>query len=287
MLGVLLVWFDVTMIKQVLEKYNLNTICQQAMCPNIRECWSNKAATFLLLGNVCTRNCRFCSVKTGTPTYIPDLKEAYNLANAVKELGLKYVVLTSVDRDDLKDSGAGHFAQTIKTIKKFNPNTLVEALIPDFNLNIIDLKRVIYAEPDILGHNIETVRDLSPKIRDKRADYDTSLRLLGLIKDINPDKITKSSLLLGLGETNSQVKESLHDLRNYNVDMIVIGQYLRPTRSQIPVQRYITPEEFEEYKVFAQDLGFSSVVSYRLARTSFRAFKQSIIQHNVNAGSQV
>ncbi|EKE02221.1 MAG: hypothetical protein ACD_20C00410G0007 [uncultured bacterium] len=258
-------------ITTISKRYDLHTICQEALCPNINECWSAKTATFLLMGEVCTRNCRFCSVKTGNPEGYLDNDEPYNIAKAVQDLGLKYLVLTSVDRDDLFDGGAEHFARTIREIKKLNDKVIVEVLIPDFKGSIDSLKNIIKSAPDIIGHNIETVERLTPLIRDKRASYEQSLNIHRTIKDINKKMLTKSSIQVGFGETQQEIISALKDLRKYKTDIITIGQYLRPTEKQISVQEYIKPEIFRKYEKYAQNLGFSCVVSAPLARSSYRA----------------
>ena len=265
-------------ITDISKKYNLNTVCQSALCPNINECWSAGTATFLLMGDICARNCRFCSVKTGDPQGRLNNYEPLNIAKAVQELNLDYVVLTSVDRDDLEDGGSGHIATTIKEIKKINDKISVEALIPDFAGNINALKKVICANPDVIGHNIETVERLSPKIRDKKASYRQSLDILKAVKEINPEIIIKSSLLLGFGETEPEIKKTLLDLKEHNVDIVTLGQYLRPSKKQLPVVEYIKPEKFKEYEDYAENLGFLYVISTPLARSSFMAgkyFKQA------------
>ncbi|OGI21607.1 MAG: lipoyl synthase [Candidatus Melainabacteria bacterium RIFOXYA12_FULL_32_12] len=258
-------------ITSISHKYNLYTICQEALCPNINECWSAKTATFLLMGEICTRNCLFCSVKTGNPKGYLDNNEPYNIAKAVKDLDLKYVVLTSVDRDDLEDGGSQHFAKTISEIKKINGKALVEVLIPDFKGNIEPLKNIIQAKPDVIGHNLETVKKLTPMVRDKRASYELSMRILKSIKDISNNILTKSSLQVGLGETELEIKQALRDLKEHKVDIVTIGQYLRPTEKQIPVQDYINPEIFEEYEIYAKNLDFLYVISGPLVRSSYKA----------------
>lgn len=258
-------------ISSVSKKYSLHTICKEALCPNINECWSAKTATFLLMGNMCTRNCRFCNVKSGIPESLPDKNEPANIANAVKELGLKYVVLTSVDRDDLPDFGAKHFANVIKEIKNINPDILVEALIPDFEGHTRYLEKVILAKPHVLGHNLETVENLSPKIRDRRANYNTSLYLLKTIKEIAPNILTKSSIQLGFGETEIEVKKTLADLRVNRVDIVTIGQYLQPSEKQLPVVEFINPDKFKEYKEYGENLGIPVVLSTPLVRSSYKA----------------
>jgi len=262
-------------MRAVLDRHNLHTVCEEALCPNINDCWSAGTATFLLLGNVCTRNCRFCSVKTGDPKGFLDKNEPGNIATTIKELGLKYAVLTSVTRDDLSDGGAGHFAQTVKKIK----NALVEVLIPDN----MALEALIEANPRVIAHNIETVRDLTPKIRDIKTDYGLSLKILGQIKEIKPDILTKSSLLLGFGETEAQVKAALEDLKSKNVDIVVIGQYLRPTKYQLPVKEYVSPDKFLDYERYCRKIGIQSVISQPLARSSYKAHDVKITKRDLNA----
>jgi len=257
-------------ITSVSNRYNLHTVCQEALCPNINECWSLKTATFLLMGNICTRNCRFCSVKTGDPNGYTDRDEPLNIAKAANELELKYLVLTSVDRDDLEDCGASHFAQTVKEIKRINPDIMVETLIPDFKKSF--LENLISAKPHTIGHNIETVERLTRVLRDKRADYKKSLNVLKNIKEINPEIITKSAIQLGFGETETEIKKILSDLKEYKVDIVVIGQYLRPTDKQVPVTEYIHPEKFQLYKAYAEKLGFMRVISSPFARSSYKAY---------------
>lgn len=258
-------------ITSISHKYNLHTVCQEALCPNINECWSSRTATFLLMGDVCTRNCRFCSVKSSNSPDFPDSEEPYNVAKAANELGLKYLVLTSVDRDDLEDGGAGHFAKTIREIKKLNKDTIIETLIPDFGGNLNSLAKIISAEPRIVGHNVETVERLSSLLRDKRASYKRSLDVLMTIKEIDPEIITKSALQLGLGETEEEIMKTLKDLKENNVDIVVMGQYLRPTDKQVPVEHYVHPGKFLQYKSYAESLGFLQVVSSPLARSSYKA----------------
>lgn len=258
-------------MRKVLDKHRLHTICREAACPNISECWSARTATFLLMGDTCTRNCRFCSVNSGIPGEFPDKNEPDNIANAVKEMGLKYTVLTSVTRDDLYDGGAGHYAETVKKIKKFDKKIKVEALIPDFQGKSSALEKIIRSGTDVIAHNIETVRDLTPEIRDIKADYDLSLKILRDIKEIKPAILTKSSLLLGFKETECQVKAALRDLKKQNIDIVVIGQYLSPSKNQVPVKEYIRPEIFSRYEDYCRQIGITGVIASPLARTSFRA----------------
>jgi lipoic acid synthetase len=257
-------------IRTVLRENRLSTVCEEARCPNLPTCWGQGTATFMILGEICTRACRFCAVKHGKPSP-PDPEEPERLASAAKALGLRYVVLTSVDRDDLPDGGASHFASCIRALKKAAPNLRVEALIPDFSGQREALEKVVEAGPDVVGHNLETVRRLTPWVRDRRAGYELSLFVLRTLKELSPKIFTKSSLLLGLGETEEEVEEALRDLREAGVDIVVLGQYLRPTSRELPVARYVPPEEFEAWRKRALSLGFRAVLSGPLVRTSFRA----------------
>lgn len=257
-------------IRTVLRESRLSTVCEEARCPNLPACWGQGTATFMILGEICTRACRFCAVKHGKPAP-PDPEEPERLASAAKALGLRYVVLTSVDRDDLPDGGASHFASCIRALKKAAPNLRVEALIPDFSGQREALEKVVEAGPDVVGHNLETVRRLTPLVRDRRAGYKLSLFVLRTLKELSPKIFTKSSLLLGLGETEEEVEEALRDLREAGVDIVVLGQYLRPTSRELPVARYVPPEEFEAWRKRALSLGFRAVLSGPLVRTSFRA----------------
>ncbi len=254
----------------VLERLGLATVCRAARCPNLPTCWGAGTATFMILGEVCTRSCRFCAVAHGRPLP-PDPKEPARLAQAAAELGLRYVVLTSVDRDDLPDGGAGHYAAAIRAVREAVPEARVEALVPDFGGDPEALAAVVAAQPHVLGHNLETVRRLTPTVRDRRAGYDRSLAVLARAKELAPDLVTKSSLLLGLGEAEEEVAGALADLRAARVDLVVLGQYLRPTPRELPVARYVPPEEFRRWEEVARGMGFRAVVSAPLARTSFRA----------------
>lgn len=257
-------------IRTVLRENRLSTVCEEARCPNLPACWGQGTATFMILGEICTRACRFCAVKHGKPSP-PDPEEPERLASAAKALGLRYVVLTSVDRDDLPDGGASHFASCIRALKKAAPNLRVEALIPDFSGQREALEEVVEAGPDVVGHNLETVRRLTPRVRDRRAGYELSLFVLRTLKELSPKIFTKSSLLLGLGETEEEVEEALWDLREAGVDIVVLGQYLRPTPRELSVARYVPPEEFEAWRKWALEMGFRAVLSGPLVRTSFRA----------------
>jgi lipoic acid synthetase len=260
-------------VREVLKSLRLAAVCQDARCPNIGECWGGGTATIMILGEVCTRACRFCAVKTGNPRGMVDELEPLRVAQAVKTLKWRYVVLTSVDRDDLPDGGASIFAKTIRTIREMSPSTLVEALIPDFRGNEEALKKVVDAGPTVLGHNIETVRRLTPKVRDKRASYDLSLQVLKCAKEFSSDILTKSSIMVGLGEEEEEIIETMRDLREVEVDILTIGQYLKPTKDKrhLPVVRYVTPEEFKKYREIGLKLGFLYVASGPLVRSSYRA----------------
>ncbi len=259
-------------VASVLRKYGLYTVCEEALCPNILECWGSGTATFMILGDTCTRGCRFCSVKRGRPEP-PDPSEPARIAMAVRELGLRYVTLTSVTRDDLPDGGAGHYALTISLLKRQVPGVIVEALTPDFEGREDLIAKVVSAGLDVFAHNIETVRRLTPKIRDPRAGYDQSLRVLRAAKKADPNVITKSSILVGLGETLDEVYEAIRDLSSVGVDILVVSQYLRPTPRQVPVSRIYRMDEFEAIKRYALEQGFKYVLAHPLARTSYRAYE--------------
>ncbi len=258
-------------MKETLAKYRLDTVCQGAHCPKSQECWSAGTATFLVLGSECTRNCRFCAIKTNPKPNAPDPTEPGRLADAVLELGLSYVVLTSVDRDDLPDYGADHFSNCIRAIKESNPKIIVEALVPDFNNDKNAIRRLASSGVDVLGHNVETVERLTPKVRDARAGYGKSLAVLAAFKAANPEIRTKSSIMLGLGETRDEIIAAMKDLRAAEVDILTLGQYLRPGKKQLPVERYVEPDEFNEYARIANGIGFRSVVSGPLVRSSYHA----------------
>ena len=257
-------------VVSLVSRLGIATVCESALCPNIVECWNSGVATFMIMGDVCTRGCRFCYVVKGKPKPLDPL-EPLRVAEAVRILGLDYVTITSVDRDDLPDGGASHFAETIRAIRRLNPGVKIEVLIPDFQGDVDAVREVVEAEPDVLAHNIETVRKLTPKVRDRRAGYDQSLKVLRVAKELNPSLITKSSILLGLGETFDEVVEAMRDLRSAGVDILVLSQYLRPSPKQLPVARMYTLEEFKELEEVAYKLGFSYVVAHPLARTSYKA----------------
>lgn len=258
-------------IKKAANTLNLNTVCQEANCPNIYECWDVGTATFMLLGDICTRGCKFCHVKSGNPKGIVDIFEPENIANAVKELELDYVVLTSVDRDDLNDGGASHFADTIQQIRKKNSSTLIEVLIPDFSESVKSLSIVTNSEPTVIAHNIETTRSMTPFVRDARASYDRSLNVLKNIKKLNSKIFTKSSIMLGFDEKYSEVIDTMRDLRKVKVDILTIGQYLQPSDFHINVKQFVHPEEFTKLKNIADNMGFSYVASGPLVRSSYKA----------------
>ncbi len=256
---------------EALRRHRVHTVCQAAHCPNLPHCWGAGTATFMILGDVCTRACRFCATRTGWPGGGPDPGEPGRIVNAVRELGLSYAVLTSVDRDDLPDGGAAHWARTIRALREAVPGAMVEALIPDFSGDRGALEEILAAGPAVVGHNIETVRRLTPRVRDPRSSYELSLEVLRAVKALSPGVITKSSLLLGLGEGEEEVREALRDLLAAGVDILVLGQYLRPGPRQVPVSRYLPPEEFMAWREEALRMGFRAVVAGPLVRTSFRA----------------
>lgn len=259
-----------------LNRYGLHTVCSQARCPNLAECWNSGTATFLILGDTCTRHCRFCSVRTGNPCGNVDRTEPSRLAAAVAELGLGYVVLTSVDRDDLPDLGAELFAETVRSIKEIRTAgrslvPLVEVLTPEFGGRVELLRLVVEAGPDVFGHNIETVARLSPRVRDPRASYQQSLAVLATLKRLNPALLTKSSLLVGLGETDEEIIQALRDLRSVGCDIVTIGQYLQPAHHCLPVARYLPPAEFAALAEAARALGFRQAFCGPLVRSSYHA----------------
>ncbi len=255
--------------KEIINKKNLHTVCQEASCPNISECWSNKHATFMIMGDTCTRACSFCNVKTGKPIFL-DPKEPNKIALATKELELKHVVITSVDRDDLEDGGATHFSKVIKEVRKLNKNTTIEVLTPDFLRKGDAYKKVVEANPDVFNHNIETVPRLYRKIR-PGSKYLASINLLKSAKKINKKIFTKSGIMMGLGETKNEVLQVMDDLLDANVDFLTIGQYLQPTIKHYPLKRYVHPNEFNDFKEIALLKGFLIVASSPLTRSSYHA----------------
>ena len=257
-------------LKRILRQKNLHTVCEEARCPNIGECWGNKTATFLILGDTCTRGCRFCAIDKGKPMAL-DPEEPRNVALVVKDLGLDHIVVTSVNRDDLPDGGAHHFAKTVFWIKALNPGIRVELLIPDFEGNILALETVVNSGIEILNHNIETVPRLYGKVRPGHS-YECSLNILKRAKEMCDQVLTKSGFMLGVGETYDEVMVTLKDLREKNVDIVTIGQYLQPSNRQLCVERYVTPDEFKEYKAAAEKFGFRHVESGPLVRSSYHAW---------------
>ncbi len=261
-------------VKQLLRQYKLHSVCEEASCPNLNECFSHGTATFMIMGDICTRRCAFCDVAHGKPRQL-DLDEPKNLATALSHLNLKYIVITSVDRDDLSDTGASHFANCIKEIREHCPSTKIEILVPDFR-NKLDIAVPILTAtpPDVFNHNIETTERLYKKIRPGSV-YAGSLTLLKLFKEANPNVPTKSGLMVGLGEELDEVKQVISDLRAHNVDMVTIGQYLQPSKHHAPVKKYYTADEFDEIKTFAVKLGFSNVASGTFVRSSYHADLQA------------
>lgn len=257
-------------VRRILKVNCLNTVCENARCPNKNECYTNKTATFLIMGNNCTRNCRYCNISCNKPEPI-DSDEPIHVAQAVKALGLKYAVITAVTRDDLPDGGAQHFANCIYEIRKLTPNTQIEILTPDFKNNEKSLDTIIKAHPDVFNHNIETVRDIFKKAR-PQGNYENSLNVLKYIKN-NSDIKTKSGLMIGLGETMEQIRETLRDLKESGCDILTIGQYIQPSKSHLSVEKYYTLEEYEDLKSMAKDIGFTNYQIGPLVRSSYNAAK--------------
>ena len=258
-------------IKNLLRELKLHTVCEEAACPNVSECWGGGTATLMLMGDTCTRGCKFCHVKSGNPKGVLDLEEPTKVATALAKLGLTYVVLTSVDRDDLADGGADHFARTVEEIKKRVPEMLVEVLTPDFKGDKAAVARVIASGVDVFAHNIETIPRLTKQVRDGRCDYQQSLEVLRYAKELRPAVHTKSSIMVGLGETKEEVFAAMDDLRRVGASIVTIGQYLRPTSWHIGVEEYIAPALFEEYERVGLEKGFLCVPSGPLVRSSYRA----------------
>jgi len=276
-------WFKVTMrqgqdyqdVRRIMDRLELHTICEEARCPNVWECWNNRTATFLILGDICTRRCHYCAVTTGRPLEL-DREEPLRVAQAVEALSLRHAVITSVNRDELEDGGAAIFAETIRQIRRLTPICAVEVLIPDFEGNEAALALVVVEKPDILNHNIETVRRLFPSIR-PQGKYDRSLTLLERAKRMGAR--TKSGLIVGMGETAEEVREVMRDLRAVACDMMTIGQYLQPTKQHLPVARFYHPDEFAAFKAEGLALGFSHVESGPLVRSSYHAEQQTSLPH--------
>jgi len=271
-------------LKQLFRSLNLHTVCEEAHCPNVQECWGGGTATLMLMGDVCSRGCRFCMVTPGRPNGELDALEPESVAFALSQMGLKYVVLTSVDRDDLPDGGASHFAKTIRLVRQSVPEILVEVLIPDFQNDIDALREVVEAGPDVIAHNVETTLSLTPKVRDPRAGYWQSLCVLRSVKKLNPRIRTKSSIMVGLGETEEEMLQTMRDLRLAGVDFLTVGQYLRPSSRHLEVVEYVPPETFQKYRGMGTSLGFAYVASGPLVRSSYRAgefFIRSAVESGV------
>jgi lipoic acid synthetase len=276
-------------IKDLLKGLNLATVCQEAQCPNIGECWGGGTATIMLMGEVCTRGCRFCNVKTGNPKGALDLEEPQKVAHAVSQMGLDYVVLTSVDRDDLPDEGSMHFAKTVRNLKVSAPDLIVEVLTPDFKGNEQFIGYIVDAEPDVFAHNVETVESLQTRVRDPRAGYKQSLRVLEFVKERDETRYTKTSIMLGLGEKDEEVRQTLRDLRGVGCDVVTFGQYLQPQKRHLPVEEFVTPEKFREWQSEAESMGFLYVASGPLVRSSYRAgefFMKGVIEKRKAEGGR-
>lgn len=261
-----------TKIRQDLKERGLFTVCQEAKCPNIGECWNTNTATFMVLGGTCTRGCRFCNVATGNPGGVIDLAEPDQVAESAKVMGLRYVVITMVDRDDLPDGGANHVSNVVNAVRIASPAIKIELLAGDFNGRDTAFERILQSRPEVYAHNLETVRALTPRVRDRRATYDQSLQVLKRVKELASYPVfTKSALMLGLGETFEQVVETMVDMREHQVDFITIGQYMRPTKKHLSIKRWVHPDEFKQLELEAVRLGFRSVASGPLIRSSYKA----------------
>jgi len=259
-------------LKNLMRSKSLHTVCEEARCPNMGECWANRTATFMILGSVCTRSCGFCAVATGRPMTL-DWEEPRRVAEAVTQMGLNHVVVTSVNRDELHDGGATLFAATIRWIRRMNPECAVEVLTPDFKGSREALKVVMDAKPDVFNHNVETVPRLYRRVR-PQAVYERSLEVLAWAKEMYPEKPTKTGFMLGLGETHDEIVELLRDIRAHNIDIVTIGQYLRPSPQHLPIERYVPPDEFREYARIGREMGFRNVYSGPLVRSSYHAWDQ-------------
>ncbi len=259
-------------LKALMRGQQLHTVCEEAHCPNIGECWNRGTATFMILGDICTRRCHYCAVTTGRPTGI-DLQEPARLAETVQTMGLRYCVITSVNRDDLPDGGAFIFASCIKRVRDLNPNCRIEVLIPDFAGSWPALQKVLDARPDVLNHNIESTNRIFPRVRPK-GNYQRSLELLAKSKELAPGMVTKSGIIVGMGETTDEVVDTMRDLRGVDCDLLTIGQYLRPSDKHLAIDRFYTPAEFEELRIIGQELGFAHVASGPLVRSSYHADEQ-------------
>jgi lipoic acid synthetase len=258
-------------IKGRMRELGLATVCEEAKCPNIGECWGGGTATIMVMGDTCTRGCRFCAVKTNRNGQPLDPEEPVKVAEMVTQLDLEYIVVTSVDRDDLPDEGSSHFAACVRELKQRQPDLLVEILIPDFKGNRAHVETICASNPEVIAHNIETVERLTPKVRDPRAKYRQSLEVLRMVKEQNPDVVSKTSIMLGLGETEDEVRQTLVDLREVGCEIVTFGQYLQPTAKHLKVEAWITPEQFAVYQDMADAMGFMYVASGPLVRSSYRA----------------
>ncbi|MCP4093460.1 MAG: lipoyl synthase [Planctomycetes bacterium] len=265
-------------LRKSLRERSLYTVCEEARCPNQGECWADGTATVMLLGDTCTRGCRFCAVKTGNPQGWLDPEEPAKVASGAEIPGLRYIVLTSVDRDDLPDFGAGHYAATISALKAKRPDLLIEALTPDFQGRVDCIQTICDAELDVFAHNIETVERLHRRVRDVRATYSQTLDVLREAKRYRPEVVTKSSIMLGLGETDSEIRQTMVDLREAGVEILTLGQYLQPTKRHIAVEEFVTPEKFDQWKAVAeQELGFAYCASGPLVRSSYKAAENFVM----------
>ncbi|HTU69249.1 MAG TPA: lipoyl synthase [Candidatus Baltobacteraceae bacterium] len=262
---------DYARVRAAVSALQLNTVCKEAACPNIAECWGAGTATIMILGETCTRGCRFCNVRTGNPRGIVDWMEPLRVADAVRELGWKYLVLTAVDRDDLPDGGALIFANTVRAIHERAPGSRVEILSGDYHGDLRALDIVMDARPDVFAHNLETVRRLTPTVRDKRAGYDQSLRILEHAKSRAPERFTKTSIMIGFGESEEEIERAMDDARDVGVDIFTIGQYLQPSKKHLPVTEFVTPAKFDRLGALAKTKGFHQVVSSPLSRSSYHA----------------
>jgi len=258
-------------VKKTVHEHRLATVCEESYCPNLNECWSNGTATIMVMGSVCTRACRFCSVDTGNPNGWLDVEEPYNTGRSVLLMNLRYVVITSVDRDDLADGGAAHYAACVKEIKKQSPTTAVEALTPDFNGDRNCIDTVVNSGLEVFAQNIETVERLTHPVRDPRAGYQQTLDVLSYAKQARPDVLTKTSLMVGLGESDDEIKKTMEDAREHGIQILTLGQYLQPTKNHLPVERWVHPDEFSRYRDIGLELGFMEVASGPMVRSSYRA----------------
>ena len=265
-------------VRSIVHEHGLATVCEEAKCPNIGECWSAGTATIMLMGDVCTRACRFCSVNTGNPKGWLDPQEPQNTAEAVQLMGLKYVVLTSVNRDDLPDGGAGHYADVVRATKALNPETAVEALTPDFLGDRSAVETLLDSGIEVFAQNVETVERLTHPVRDPRAGYQQTLDVLAAGKAYRPGVVTKTSLMLGLGERDDEIQTCMDDLRQHDIDVLTLGQYLQPTQNHLPVERFVAPDEFDQYREWGLERGFLEVVSGVFVRSSYRA--ERVLEHN-------